>query len=49
MTKVSSIVIELNSSRGTVSSIAIQLKIDGQRALLIIFVVFYTDFVSFES
>ena len=48
MTKVSLIVIELNSSRGTVSSIAIQLKNDGQRELIIL-VVFYTDFVSFES
>ena len=33
MTKVSSIAIELKSSRGTFSSIAIDLKIDGQRAL----------------
>ena len=33
MTKVSSIEIELKLSRGTFSSIAIKLKIDGQRAL----------------
>ena len=33
MTKVSSIAIELTSSCGTFSSIAIELKIDGQRAL----------------
>ena len=33
MTKVSSIAIELKSSRGTFSSIAIELKIDRQRAL----------------
>ena len=32
-TKVSSIATELNSSRGTFSSIAIELKLDGQRAL----------------
>ena len=41
MTKVSSIEIELNSielesSRGTFSSIAIELKIDGQRVLILI-------------
>ena len=33
VTKVSSIAVELNSSRGIFSSIAIELKIDGQRAL----------------
>ena len=33
MAKVSSIAIELKSSRGTFSSIAIELNIDGQRAL----------------
>ena len=35
VTKVSSIAIELNSSRGTFSSIAIELKIEGQRALMV--------------
>ena len=34
MTKVSSIAIELKSSRGAFSSIAIELKIGGQRALI---------------
>ena len=33
MTKVSSIAIELKTSRGTFSSIGIELKSDGQRAL----------------
>ena len=33
VTNVSSIAVELKSSRGTFSSIAIELKIDGQRAL----------------
>ena len=35
VTKVSSNAIELKSSRGTYSSIAIELKVDGQRALIL--------------
>ena len=35
MIKDSSIAIELKSSRGTFSSIAIELNIDGQRALIV--------------
>ena len=43
MTKVCSIAIELKSSRGTFSAIAIELKIDGQRALIqsVLFALFY--------
>ena len=37
LTKVSSIAIELKSSGGTLRSIAIELKIDGQRALGVLF------------
>ena len=48
VTKVSSIAIEFKSSRGTFSSIAIELKVDGQRALihitqLLLLVVVYFD------
>ena len=35
VTKVSSIAFELNSSRGTFCLVAIELKIDGQRALTV--------------